>query len=78
MRCNLIAAINEVTIRDYTLIEDAGLRDHCGVDFLPGISFEYEEDEEEPGKHMIVVRGQTLEALFKWLSFVELQVKIIH
>lgn len=78
MRCSLIVSINEVVVRDYTLIEDAGLRDHVGVDFLPGISFEYEVDEEKPGKKMIIIKGTSLDTLLKWLSFVELAVTIIH
>lgn len=75
MTCNLIVSTNEVTIRGYTLIEDSGILAH--IDFLPGISFKYEDDEERPGKQMIVIKGGNLEALLKWLAFVELPVKII-
>lgn len=77
MRCNLIVDTNEVTIRDYTLIEDAGIGNHIGADFLPVVSFKYEDDEESLGKQMIVVKAQVLSELLKWLSFVELPVKII-
>ena len=75
MRCNLIVELNEVTIRDYSLIEDSGILAH--IDFMSGISFEYEDDEEQPGKHVIVIKGKSLEAILRWLAFVELQVKII-
>jgi len=75
MRCNLIVELNEVTIRDYTLIEDSGIVAH--IDFLPGISFQYEDDKEKPGTRIIVVKGESLKAILHWLSFVELQVKII-
>lgn len=77
MKCNLIVSTNEVTIRDYTLIEDSGILAHININFSPGISFGYEDDEERPGKQMIVIKGGNLEALLKWLAFVELRVKVV-
>lgn len=77
MKCNLIIQTNEVTIRDYTLIEDSGIMSHVGVDILPGISSSYEEDEENSENQMIVIKGETLETLFKWLDFLALPVRIM-
>lgn len=76
MRCNLILKTNEVTVRDYTLIEDEGLISL--VSSRIGLSFKYEDDEDKVGGHMIVIKGNTLDALFEFLSFTELVVRIIH
>jgi hypothetical protein len=75
MKCNLIIEINELTVRDYTIIEDQGLIDIASES--KGISFSYEEDEECPGKHVLVIKGNDLKAILKFLSFVEIHVKII-
>lgn len=75
MRCNLIIEINEITVRDYTIVEEEGLIDLTGN--RPDISFEYEDDEEKPGKHILVIKGKTLKALFSYADFAEIPVKII-
>jgi len=75
MRSNLIVELNEITIRDYTLIEDEGLVSL--VSSRPELSLEYEEDEEKSNRHVIVIKGKSLDALLTFLSFIELPVKII-
>lgn len=77
MKCNLIVEINEITIRDFTLIEDEGIICLLASQY-PNLSFEYEDDEEKPGKYILVIKGATLEALFKFLSFSEIPVKVIN
>lgn len=75
MNCNLIVEINEITVRNYSLIEEEGLISHIGS--RPGISFEYEKDEETAGR-VLVIKGESLDALLEFLSFTELKVKIIN
>lgn len=75
MKCNLIVEINEITIRDYTLIEDEGLISIVGS--RPDLSFSYEDDEEKPDKHILVIKGNSLQALFSFLSFAEIAVNVI-
>jgi hypothetical protein len=75
MKANLLIQINEITVRDYTLIEDEGIG--ASLSNYPNLSSVYEDDGERPGKHMIVIRGKTLEDLFKYLDFVELPVWIM-
>lgn len=75
MRCNLIVEINELTVRDYTLVEDEGLSGL--VPGSPGVSRSYEDDEESPGKNMMVIKGIDLNAILKFLSFAEIPVRII-
>lgn len=76
MKCNLFVEINEITIRHYSLIEDEGLISLVGC--RSGLSFLYEDDEEEPGRQVLVIKGDSIAALFEFLSFTELAVKIIH
>lgn len=75
MRCNLIVEALEITIRHYSLIEDEGLISLVGS--RSGLSFLYEDDEEEPGRHVLVIKGNSFGALLEFLSFTELIVKII-
>jgi len=75
MKANLIVEINEITIRHYSIIEEEGLLTH--VKLHPELSFEYEEDEEEPDKHVLIVKGKSLDDLLTFLSSTELLVKII-
>lgn len=79
MRANLIVSINEITIRDYTIIEDEGLGELAAATHLgwSGITLTYERDEESPKKNMILITGPDLPTLFKFLDFIELPVKII-
>lgn len=77
MKANLIISICEVVIRDYSLIEDTGIISHVGTDITPNTTFEYEDDEENPGKHMIVIKGKSLEDVLKFLDFTEILVKIV-
>lgn len=77
MKANLIVSILEVTIREYSLIEDEGLGNLMGSDSTPNVSLAYEDDEEKPSKHVIVITGKTLEDLFRFLDFTEIPVKII-
>lgn len=76
MKCNLIPQTNEITIRQYTLIEDEGITSL--VSSRPMLSMKYEDDEENPGRHMIVIAGSSLQALMGFLSFVELPWKLIQ
>jgi hypothetical protein len=76
MRCNLIVQINEVTIRDYTLIEDEGIG-NLVAGLYPELKMSYEDDEETPGRHMIVITGPDLKSILKFLDFSEIPVKII-
>lgn len=72
--------INEVAIRDYTLLEDEGLNSLvAGSEQLgnPGLSLKYEEDEENPGRHMIIIAALDLPSILKFLDFAELPVKIL-
>jgi len=58
------------------MVEDNGL---IGLTHIrAGITFEYEDDEERAGKHMLVIRGSSLDALLRFLSFIELPVNIIY
>lgn len=77
MKANLIVAINELNIREYSLIEDEGLGNLMGSDVTPNVSMTYEDDEENPGKHIIVIKGNTLEDLFRFLDFTDILVKIV-
>lgn len=75
MKCNLIVSINEVTVRDYTLIEDEGLQ--ALASSRAGVSLTYEEDEEKANKHVIVIKAITFDLLLQFLSFIELPVNVI-
>lgn len=75
MNCNLVVESKEITIRGYTLVEDEGLIALIGS--RPELTFEYEGDQESPGRHMLVVKGDRLESLLNFLSFSEILVKII-
>lgn len=75
MLANLILQLNEVTIRDYSLIEDEGLQ--ALVSSREGLSITYEDDEERPGQHIIVIKAPDLKRLFSFLDFIGLPVKII-
>lgn len=75
MKCNLIVQINEVTIKDYTLIEDEGII-HL-VERYPALKMTYEDDEEVPGRYVIVLAAPDLESLFEFLDFAEIPVKIL-
>jgi hypothetical protein len=77
MKANLIVSINELTIKDYSLLEDEGLGNLMGSDVTPNVSMAYEDDRESPGKHMIVIKGKSLEDLFKFLDFTDIVVKIV-
>lgn len=76
MKSNLIMELNEITVRDYSLIEDEGLISL--VAGHPGLSLSYEDDEEKPNRHVIVIKGPTLDSLFKFLHATDLPVCIIH
>lgn len=78
MKCNLVVKTNEITIRDYSLIEDEGLIHLASSQ--PGVKMEYEIDEEKPADrvvHMIVIKGETIEHLFKFIAFVDIAVFVI-
>lgn len=75
MKCNLIVGLNEVTIRDYTLIEDEGLQ--TLVSTRGNIRLTYEDDEERPNYYVITISAPDQSTLFSFLSFIELPVKII-
>ena len=77
MKANLIVSNNELTIQDYSLLEDEGIGNLMGTDVTPNVSRTYEDDQENPGKHMIVIKGKTLEDLFKFLDFTDILVKIV-
>ena len=75
MKCNLIVDTNELTVRDYTIIEDEGIGNLLAL--YPHISMTYEDDEKSPGGNMIVITAPDLKSIFKFLDFAEIQVKII-
>lgn len=75
MKCNLIIETNEITIRDYSLIEDEGLISIIGS--RPALSFSYEDDEEQPGKHVLIVKAAAIKSLFEFVAFIEVAVNII-
>lgn len=75
MKCNLIVELNELTVRDYTIVEDEGIIGLLGN--RPEISFSYEDDEEIDGKHVLVLKAAKLKDMLRFLSFSEIRVKII-
>lgn len=75
MKCNLILQINEVTIRNYTIIEDEGIGNL--VTHYPELKMSYEDDEEMPGMHVIVISAPDPKPLLKFLDFSELSVRIL-
>lgn len=75
MLANLILQLNEVTIRDYSLIEDEGLQ--TLVSAREHLSITYEDDEESPGRHIIVIKAPDLKSLLSFLDFTGLPVKIL-
>jgi hypothetical protein len=75
MKANLKVATNEVVISDYTLIEDEGLLQL--VSSRTVFTYAYQDNEERPGKHLFVIRGQRLMDLLEFLSFIELPVQVI-
>jgi len=80
MKANLIVQTNEVTIRDYTLIEDEGfgnLVSGSEAISIAGIKMEYEDDEDNPGKNMIVITAPDLPSIFKFLDFAGIPVHIL-
>ena len=80
MKANLITQLNQVTIRDYSLLEDEGI---CSIvtgsaDMgNSGITMTYEDDEENPGKHMIIVTAPDLTGILTFLDQAEIGVKIL-
>ena len=80
MKCNLITQINEVTIRNYSLIEDEGLNalvaGSAGMG-NPGLTLFYEDDEENLGQHMIVITAPDMDGILKFLDFAEVPVRIL-
>lgn len=76
MRCNLIVETNEIAVRDYSIAEDEGLI--VLVSRWPYLSFSYEDDEENRGKHIFIIKGRRLESVLDFLSFSEIPVKIIY
>ena len=80
MKCKLIVQINEVIIRDYSLIEDEGLNSLVsGSKGMgnPGLTLTYEDEEETPGRYVIVIKALNLTSLLEFLDFAEIQVKIL-
>lgn len=80
MKANLIVSINEVTIRGYSLIEDEGINNLVAGSAsmgYPGITMTYEDDEENPGKHMIVIAAPDQTSIFKFLDLAEIAVNIL-
>lgn len=80
MTSKLIVQINEVLIRDYSLIEDEGLNalvagaDNLGI---TGLALSYEDDEEEnEGKSTIIIAAPDLPSILKFLHFIDLPVEI--
>jgi len=75
MKAKLIVQNSEVVIRGYSLIEEEGIR--AVLSNYPKLSSEYEEDEENQGRHMLVVRAQEIQDLFKFFEFIEIPLHII-
>lgn len=75
MKCNLIIQINEVTIRNYTIIEDEGIGNL--VSLYPELKMSYEDDEEMAGKYVIIISAPEAKPLLKFLDFAELPVRIL-
>lgn len=72
MKANLIVEINEITVRDCSLIEDEGLISLLSL--RPELSFSYEDENDS---NILVIKGPTLISILQFLSFIELPVKII-
>lgn len=80
MKANLITQLNQVTIRDYSLLEDEGICSLVAGSMGLGnsrIIMIYEDDEENPGRHMIVIAAPDHEAILKFLDFAEIPVRIL-
>ena len=80
MKANLITHINEVTMRDYTIIEEEGLNTLVRGSAAmgnPGLTLSYKDDEENPGKHMIVIAAPDLAGIFKFMDQAEIAVYIL-
>lgn len=75
MKCNLIVQTKEVTIRDYSIVEDEGIGNLAAGH--PELNMSYEDDEKTPGKNVIVITAPDLNSILKFLDFAELPVKII-
>lgn len=80
MKANLITQLNQVTIRDYSLLEDEGIcslvAGSTGMG-NPGIIMTYEDDEENPGKHIIIVTAPSLGGILEFLDQTDIPVKIL-
>ncbi|HET6255884.1 MAG TPA: hypothetical protein VFE32_17535 [Puia sp.] len=80
MKANYVTQTNEVTIRDYSLLEDEGVGNLVeaaeGMGWI-GVTSEYEDDELSPGKHMIVITAVDQLSLFRFLEHAEIPVYII-
>jgi hypothetical protein len=77
MKANLIVKTCEVTIRDYSLLEDEGIGNIVNGNQEWGLSHTYEEDPESSTGHAIVIRGQSLERILDFLDFSEIRVMVI-
>lgn len=73
MKANLIIEINEITLRDYSLIEEEGILSVLHA--YPDIRFVYEEDDDD---RVFVLKASVLAPLLKFLSFTAIPVTIIN
>lgn len=76
MKCTLVIPSNELTIRDYTIIEDEGIG--AVLASYPEIKRAYKNDEEFVGNKMMVITSLDLQPILKFLSRTELPVRIIR
>jgi hypothetical protein len=76
MKCNLIIELNELTVRDYSIIEEEGIL--ASMNNYAQLSFSYEEDEESASKYVLIIKGPVLTPLLSFISFIELPVIIIY
>ena len=67
MKCNLIVEINELTVRDYTIVEEEGILSLLAAEWFADLSFSY-EGEDEP-EWVLVIKAQDLGSLLRFLSF---------
>lgn len=72
MKANLITEIKEITFRELSIVEEEGIMGLLHAH--PDITFQYED---EPDAQVLVLKAQYLIPLFKFLSFAEIEVKII-
>jgi len=80
MNANLLLELNEITIRNYSYVEEKGIIQILISTFPPKLTFEFEEDEdgENNGQQVLVLKGNSLQALLSFLANSKIPVTIIR